>query len=98
MIITVFVVLIARRRRCGLPLFGRSIPITSEATLRVYRQRLEEYALDDREMVGGWVVDERRPGESFCSDCPDHEGCMTGYPCGLVKHQNDRFRVGGSRV
>jgi hypothetical protein len=29
--------------------------------------------------------DMRNPGEGFCADCPDREGCMTGYPCGLVK-------------
>jgi hypothetical protein len=21
----------------------------------------------------------------FCDDCPDHEACMTGYPCDFVK-------------
>jgi hypothetical protein len=31
------------------------------------------------------ATDLRKPGEAFCADCPDHEGCMTGYPCGLVK-------------
>jgi hypothetical protein len=29
--------------------------------------------------------DHRKPGESFCSDCPDHEACMQAYPCWLVK-------------
>ena len=24
----------------------------------------------------------------LCSDCPDHEACMTGYPCELVKRVN----------
>lgn len=33
-------------------------------------------------------MDMRLPGEAFCADCPDHEGCMTGYPCDLVKHVN----------
>lgn len=39
----------------------------------------------DRQTVN---ADEREPGEAFCFDCPDHEGCMTGYPCGLVKRIN----------
>lgn len=29
--------------------------------------------------------DEREPGQDFCSDCPDHEACMQGYPCDMVK-------------
>lgn len=29
--------------------------------------------------------DMRLPGESFCSDCPDHEACCTGYPCDMVR-------------
>lgn len=32
--------------------------------------------------------DQRAPGESFCAECPDHEGCMSGYPCWLVKKVN----------
>lgn len=23
--------------------------------------------------------------ELYCEDCPDREGCMSGYPCELVK-------------
>ena len=34
------------------------------------------------------TADEREPGEAFCSTCPDHEACMTGYPCDLVKRIN----------
>jgi hypothetical protein len=26
---------------------------------------------------------------AFCSDCPDHEACSTGYPCWKVKELND---------
>lgn len=33
-------------------------------------------------------ADERRPGEAFCFNCPDHEGCMQGIPCSLVKKVN----------
>lgn len=33
----------------------------------------------------GETMDERRPGEAFCASCPDHEACMSGYPCSLVK-------------
>ena len=33
-------------------------------------------------------ADEREAGEPFCRDCPDHEGCMSGYPCDLVKKVN----------
>lgn len=29
--------------------------------------------------------DQRKPGEAFCSDCPDHEGCSQGVPCGVAK-------------
>ena len=29
--------------------------------------------------------DQREPGERFCFDCPDHEGCMSGMPCDVVK-------------
>lgn len=39
-------------------------------------------------MVVEEVMDERKPGESFCSTCPDHEGCMQGYPCSMVKRVN----------
>lgn len=35
------------------------------------------------------VYDMRKPGESFCKDCPDHEGCMSGIPCSLVRRVND---------
>lgn len=34
------------------------------------------------------VMDMRKPGEAFCSDCPDHEGCMQGVPCSLAKRVN----------
>lgn len=34
-------------------------------------------------------MDMREPGESFCSDCPDHEACSMGYPCSLVKRINE---------
>lgn len=33
-------------------------------------------------------ADERKPGESFCSDCPDHEACATAWPCDVVKATN----------
>ena len=23
--------------------------------------------------------------EPLCDNCPDHEACMTGYPCSIVK-------------
>lgn len=29
--------------------------------------------------------DMRFPGERYCADCPDTEGCFTGYPCDLVR-------------
>jgi hypothetical protein len=31
------------------------------------------------------AFDMRRDGEAFCADCPDHEACMTGWPCWKVK-------------
>jgi hypothetical protein len=38
------------------------------------------------------VDDMRKPGEPFCSECPDHEACMSGYPCWWVQdlHQTRR--------
>lgn len=36
--------------------------------------------------------DQRQPGEAFCSDCPDHEGCMQGYPCWLVKKTEREYQ------
>lgn len=35
------------------------------------------------------IMDMRKEGEAFCADCPDHEGCMQGYPCSLVKRINN---------
>jgi hypothetical protein len=32
--------------------------------------------------------DLRKPGEKFCWDCKDHEGCMQGIPCSIVKRVN----------
>jgi hypothetical protein len=29
--------------------------------------------------------DQRLPGEAFCADCPDHEGCSQAAPCWLAK-------------
>lgn len=28
---------------------------------------------------------EMAENKPFCSDCPDHEACMQGYPCDMVK-------------
>lgn len=36
------------------------------------------------------IMDMRQPGEAFCSDCPDHEGCMQGVPCSLAKRVNKK--------
>jgi hypothetical protein len=33
-------------------------------------------------------ADMRFPGEAFCADCPDHEGCSQGMPCGIVRVVN----------
>lgn len=29
--------------------------------------------------------DERAPGQAWCQTCPDHEACMSGWPCDRVK-------------
>jgi hypothetical protein len=34
------------------------------------------------------VFDLREEGEAFCAACPDHEACMSGYPCSLVQRIN----------
>lgn len=34
------------------------------------------------------AYDMRKPGEKFCSDCPDHEACSQGYPCHMVLNLN----------
>lgn len=39
-----------------------------------------------------WVKDMREPGEAFCSDCPDHEACASGYPCEFVKFTDKHSR------
>jgi len=48
------------------------------------------------------IMDMREPGESFCSDCPDHEGCMQGYPCSMVKRvereHRERINCSGDRA
>jgi hypothetical protein len=31
--------------------------------------------------------------QPFCGDCPDHEGCMTGYPCEVVKRVDKESRM-----
>lgn len=31
---------------------------------------------------------------AFCSDCPDHEACSTGWPCWKVKELRDNREVG----
>lgn len=36
------------------------------------------------------VMDLREEGEAFCAKCPDHEACMSGYPCSLVQRANTR--------
>lgn len=36
------------------------------------------------------IMDMRQVGEAFCSDCPDHEGCMQAAPCSLVKRVNKK--------
>ena len=36
------------------------------------------------------VMDLRKEGEAFCSNCPDHEACMSGYPCSLVLRVNKK--------
>jgi len=37
-------------------------------------------------------IDERKPGEAWCHDCPDHEACATGWRCDDVKEINDHAR------
>jgi hypothetical protein len=36
------------------------------------------------------VMDMRETGEAFCAVCPDHEACMSGYPCSLVRRVNQK--------
>lgn len=62
---------------------------------KVCRRRDEVHRTDLRMSDRFWVcplndaqpeiMDERKPGEAFCADCPDHEACATAYPCSLVK-------------
>lgn len=50
----------------------------------VMRERDEEaldWAITEREQA----ADMRLPGEAFCANCPDHEGCSQGIPCDVVQ-------------
>jgi hypothetical protein len=33
-------------------------------------------------------------GAPYCKDCPDHEACMTGFPCSMVKDVAEKWKDG----
>lgn len=41
--------------------------------------------------------DMRQDGEPFCADCPDHEGCMSGYPCWKVREVHNEWALANGR-
>lgn len=53
------------------------------ATVRI------EVTLDGPEPLEDVEYDMRQPGEAFCAACPDHEACVTGAPCSVVRKVNE---------
>ncbi|MGZ4516410.1 MAG: hypothetical protein ACXVXN_00585 [Mycobacteriaceae bacterium] len=50
----------------------------------VHRAPLQDNDTSGLDALDG-LSDQRKPGEAFCSDCPDHEACAIGYPCHVVQ-------------
>lgn len=87
-----------RHRKPSLILTLNEQRLNESASLDVIREALYSHANGKTMILSegmtvtylNEVKDMRQVGEAFCSDCPDHEGCMQAAPCSLVKRVNKK--------